>query len=140
MRSHLYRHSRYKSHPRQAEPPLPPGVGSTSSTEALLSQLKNGAEAAVRFEGDLSAARATARSLPPFTKAALGSRADMEIALLVNYVHKGNYGCGQTGGAIVRTLPPIRWQSSSTGTIRELPFVIKLEPDGHYTDDPIEVC
>jgi hypothetical protein len=119
---------------------IPPGVESTSSTESLLAQLKHGAEAAVRFEGDLSAARATARSLPPFTKAAFGSRADMEIALLANYVHKANYGCGQTGGAIVRTPPPIRWTSSSTGRIDGLDFMIKLEPDGHYTDDPILAC
>lgn len=128
------------AHGFESDPPLPPGVESRTSTEALLSQLKNGAEAAVRFDGDLSAAIATARSMQPFTKAALGSRADMEVALLANYVHKGNWGCGQTGGAIIRRLPTIRWTSSSTGTIDGLDFTIKLEPDGHYSEDPIVAC
>jgi hypothetical protein len=119
---------------------MPPGPQSGSSTEALLSQLKHGAEAASRFEGDLSAARSTARATPSFDKAVFGSRADMEIALLLNYVHKAEYGCGQTGGAILDTLPPIVWRTASTGRIDQLDFTIKIEPDGHYTPDPILAC
>ena len=128
------------AHGYESEPPLPPGVESRSSTEALLSQLKHGAEAAMRFEGDLSAARSTAQATPPFDRAAFGSRADMEIWLLAEYVRKGNVGCGATGGTIVRTLPTIRWESASTGTIGGLPFVIRLEPSGRYSEDPIQVC
>ena len=129
------------AHGFESVPPLPPGVESGSSTEALLSQLKNGAEAAARFEGDLSAARATARATPPFAKAALGSRADMEVVLLSEWLRKGNFGCGATGGGILRVpLPPIHWESASSGTINGLPFDIRLEPNGRYTEDPIEVC
>jgi hypothetical protein len=118
----------------------PPSVESNRSTEALLSQLKHGHEAASRFSTDVAAARDLASSTASFATAALGSRADMEVHLLTNYVFKANFGCASTGGAILEELPVIVWESATSGTINSLPFVIRLEPSGEYTEDPINVC
>lgn len=118
----------------------PAGAESRFTTEALLSQLRYGFEAASRFDGDLAAARSLASSSASFARAPLGSRADMEVLLLTEYVRKGNFGCDGTGGFILRDLPRIVWNDASSGTIGGLPFVIRLEPSGKYTEDPIEVC
>lgn len=92
------------------------------TTEVLLSELRNGHAAAVRFDADLAATRALAARTPPIAKVPKSSRLVAEVLLLVDYVHKGNAGCDARGGAVVTELPqirwgPVSWNSDADGTI-----------------------
>jgi hypothetical protein len=51
-------------------------------------------------------------------------------------VHKANWGCDSRGGAVFTDLPPIAWQTDTSGTIGGPPvateFTATLGPDGQW--------
>lgn len=128
--------------------PMMESPDSTLNTKTLLANLANGAAPAARFDADVATAKARATSTDAFTRARLGSRADMETYLYLEVVYKANFGCGSHGsessGSGTGSLLPIVWTSESTGTIGgglgAMPFEIRVEPEGTYTEDPIQVC
>jgi hypothetical protein len=103
----------------------------------LLAELANGHAAAVRFADDLAAARSLASSLPPFTVAAPDARPTAELLLLLQYVHKGNWGCDSRGGFVATELPPIDWQTETSGTIGDPPteFTATIGPGRQWRVD-----
>jgi hypothetical protein len=101
----------------------------------LLAELGNGHAAAERFAGDLAAARALADSLPAVTVAASDSRQAAELLLLLQYVQKANWGCDSRGGFVATELPPIDWQTETSGTIGTpvgIEFTATLGPDRQW--------
>jgi hypothetical protein len=102
----------------------------------LLAELGNGHEAAQRFDGDLAAARALAASLPPVTPAAYDSRETAELLVILDTVHKGNFGCDSRGGAIFDDLPTLTWTSDTGGYMstggNAIDFSATLGPDGQW--------
>ena len=94
-----------------------------------LEGLGHGADAAAHFDADLAALEAAARATPPFTPAAVDSRAAAETALLESFVHLANQGCDSRGGSRITSLPAIVWQPTvipggprGDGTIDTIPF------------------
>ncbi len=98
----------------------------------LLAELANGHEAAQRFDGDLAAARALAASLPPVTPAAYDSRETAELLVILDMVHKSNFGCDSRGGAISTDIPTATWTSDTGGYLGSDEFTATLGPDGQW--------
>lgn len=108
----------------------------------LMQQLANGAPAAARYDGDIAAARALARPQPPFTVPAAGSRAALEVLVLVRHEIHSRMCCGQTGGPRVTTTPPtIQWKDATSGVILSTregeprlteEFTVQRQADGTY--------
>ena len=106
-----------------------------------MSNLGNGAAPAARFDAEVATARTRATSTAAFTRARLGSRADMETFVHLEMIYKDNFGCDNHGSPNpLMELSPIVWTSESTGTIGNAPFEIRLEPEGTYPEDRINVC
>jgi hypothetical protein len=74
-----------------------------------LAELANGHEAAARFDADLAATRSLAAVTSPIAAVPADSRLVAEKLLLVQFVEKGNFGCGARGGAVLTELPVITW-------------------------------
>lgn len=74
----------------------------------LQSELGNGHAAAARFDTDLAATRALAAATPPIAAVPADSRLVAEKLLLIRLVDKDNF-CDARGGAVVTSLPEIRW-------------------------------
>ena len=77
---------------------------------SVLRGLRNGAPAAARFNGDLTAARALAQRTPPVTVAAPDSRAALELALRLDVITRRNTCSMMFGGYAPTSLAPIVWQ------------------------------
>jgi hypothetical protein len=82
-----------------------------ATTAQLLAELQNGHAAAVRFDGDLAAARALAAASAPVAPVPRQSRLTAEVLILVEYVRVANAGCDARGGAVFTTLPKVTWRS-----------------------------
>lgn len=114
--------------------------------EQLLAELGRGAAAARRFDADLARLEAVARSTHAFTRAAASSRATGERLLLIDLVHKANWGCDARGGGVVTDLPRIRWTSATTGDLRMpkwdsvIPFTAVRDAGGRYVSAELTVC
>jgi hypothetical protein len=103
----------------------------------LLAELHNGHAAAVRFDGDLVAARALAAASAPISPVPAQSRLTAEVLILVEYVRLANAGCDSRGGAVFPTLPRVVWRSVSEwpeaeGTVERIEFNADLRPDGTW--------
>jgi hypothetical protein len=98
----------------------------------LLAELANGHEAAQRFDGDLAAARALAASLPPVTPAAYDSRETAELLVILDMVHKSNFGCDSRGGGIFTDIPTVTWTSDTGGYVGSVEFTATLGPGGQW--------
>jgi hypothetical protein len=103
------------------------------TTDKLLSELRNGHAAAVRFDDDLAAARSLAAATPPIARVPEESRLTAEALLLVAVVHNSNAGADGRGGIVITELPKITWGSvpgepDADGTIgrHQLPFHAKF--------------
>ena len=113
---------------------------------ALLRELGHGAAAARRFDADVAALTRLARSSPDFAPARSTSRAEGERLLLLNLVHKWNWGCDARGGSVITALPAIRWTSRITGDLRmpdwthPIPFTAVTGADGRYVSAELTVC
>ena len=83
--------------------------------------------------------RALAGSLPAVSAVASESQEAAELLLLVQYVHKGNWGCDSRGGFVAIELPPIDWQTETTGTIGDPPteFTATLAPTDRWQVDVV---
>ena len=118
-----------------------PGPRTCAPSPRRLSNLGNGAAPAARFDAEVATARTRATSTAAFTRARLGSRADMETFVHLEMIYKDNFGCDNHGSPNpLMELSPIVWTSESTGTIGNAPFEIRLEPEGTYPEDRINVC
>ncbi len=90
--------------------PLPIGG---KDAKSVLRGLRNGAPAAARFNGDLTAARTLAQRTPPVTVAAPDSRAALELALRLQSIGNRNNCSMMFGGYVPTSLAPIVWQPST---------------------------
>jgi hypothetical protein len=122
-----------------------PSYGHTGP-EQLLAELGNGAAAARRFDADLAHLEAVARSTHAFARPSASSRAAGERLLLIDLVHKANWGCDARGGGVVTDLPHIRWTSATTGELRmpkwdsTIPFTAVRDGGGRYVSAELTVC
>lgn len=122
-----------------------PSYGHTGP-EQLLAELANGAEAAHRFDADLAHLEAVARSSHAFARPSASSRAAGERFLVIDLVHKDNWGCDSRGGGVVTDLPRIRWTSATTGELRMpawdsgIPFTAVRDSAGRYVAATLTVC
>jgi hypothetical protein len=105
----------------------------------LLAELRNGHGAAVRFDGDLAAARALAADTAPIAPVPSRSRLTAEVLILVEYVRVANAGCDARGGAVFTELPEVIWRSvpdlpDAEGTVgpHGTEFNADLQPDGTW--------
>jgi hypothetical protein len=80
---------------------------------SVLGELRNGAPAAARSNGDLAAARTLAHQTPPVTIAAPDSRAALELALRLQAISLRNSCSEDFGGYAPTSLEPIIWQPST---------------------------
>lgn len=127
--------------------PVLPDVSTSDQTNAKLrADLRNGHAAAVRFDGDLAAARALAAETPPIASVPNRSRLTAEVLILVEYVRVANAGCNARGGAVLTELPEVTWRSvpevpDAEGTIGPggTEFNADLRPDGTW-DVYLFVC
>lgn len=69
-----------------------------------------GAPAAARFAGDLSALDQLAEATPEFAVAAQDSRTAEALAVRIRYIDLGNLGCANMGGYVATDPIPIVWQ------------------------------
>lgn len=120
-------------------PVMPDDVNTDQSNEKLLADLRNGHAAAVRFDGDLAAARALAAGTPPVAPVPERSRLTAETLVLVEYVRVANAGCNARGGAVFTELPEVVWRSvpdlpEAEGTVgpEGTAFNADLRPDGTW--------
>jgi len=95
------------------------------NADQMLVCLSHGAPAAQAFPADLQALEQLARTLPPVDVSAPTSRAAAEVAVYVALVDKAN-GCSETcGGAVLRRILTVRWdsdpsdKSKASGTLGE---------------------
>lgn len=109
------------------------------TTEQLLDELSRGHAAAVRFDGDLAAARALAADTAPIAPVPSRSRLTAEMLVLVEYVRVANAGCDERGGAVFTGLPEVIWRSvpelpGAEGTVgpHHIAFNAELRPDGTW--------
>ena len=122
-----------------------PSYGHTGP-EQLLAELANGAEAAHRFDADLAHLEAVARSSHAFARPSASSRAAGERFLVIDMVHKANWGCAARGGGVITDLPRIRWTSATTGDLRmpkwdsTIPFTAVRDAGGRYVSAELTVC
>ncbi|TDU88204.1 hypothetical protein EV138_1746 [Kribbella voronezhensis] len=118
------------------QPPLSAGE---TPTQVGLQQIRNGHAAAVRFDGDLAAARSLAAATPSIGKYPASSRKHAEVLLLVRYAELANGGCDTHGGAVLTRLPVIKWLEvpsvgtywTTNGTINGLEFTAKFTGSWH---------
>ena len=103
------------------------------TTAQLLSELRNGHAAAVRFDRDLATARSVATTTPPIAPVPKESRLTAEALLLVAVVHNANVGGDVRGGVVITRLPLINWgpvpgdaQADGTVGVYKLPFHAKF--------------
>jgi hypothetical protein len=97
------------------------------TTDQLLSELRNGHAAAVRFDRDLAAARSLAAATQPIARVPNESRLTAEALLLVVVVHNSNAGGDGRGGVVITELPRITWgpvpgMPDADGTIGKIEF------------------
>jgi len=101
--------------------------------------LANGAVAAARFAGDLTALRRLAASSRAFVPAAPSARATAEIALRTTLVRNGNGCCDSCGGYLSDALVPLVWGrpaepgARADGTIDGIDFDATYHADGGWT-------
>lgn len=69
-----------------------------------------GGGAGSRFDADLAALTALARSTPTFTIPSQSSRDSEELAVRIHYIDEQNLGCGSTGGFVAIEPIPVVWQ------------------------------
>lgn len=124
---------------RYAQPVLPDDMNSDQTNAKLLADLHNGQAAAVRFDGDLAAARALSADTRPIAPLPNRSRLTAEVLILVEYVRVANAGCNARGGAVVTELPAVTWRSipelpDAEGTVGPggTEFNADLRPDGTW--------
>jgi len=117
-----------------------------ATTAQLLDELHNGHAAAIRFDGDLAAARALAAASAPVAPVPRQSRLTAEVLVLVEYVRVANGGCDVRGGAVFTTLPEVTWRSvphlpEAEGTVgpHGVEFNADLRPNGTW-DVYLFVC
>lgn len=127
-------------------PVLPDESTSDQTNAKLRADLHHGHAAAVRFDGDLAAARALAADTPPIASVPHRSRLTAEVLILVEYVRVANAGCNARGGAVFTELPEVTWRSvpelpDAEGTIGpgDTEFNADLRPDGTW-DVYLFVC
>jgi hypothetical protein len=119
-------------------PVLPDDSDAAHATNAqLLAELQNGHAAAVRFDGDLAAARALAAAGAPIAPVPSQSRLTAEVLILVEHVRLANAGCDARGGAVFTTLPRVVWRSvpgqpEAEGTVDRIWFNADLRADGTW--------
>jgi hypothetical protein len=121
-------------------PVLPDETYAVHQTNAqLLAELPNGHAAAVRFDGDLAAARALAADTAPIAPVPSRSRLTAEVLVRVEYVRVANAGCDERGGAVFTELPEVIWRSvpelpDAEGTVgpHGIEFNADLRPDGTW--------
>jgi hypothetical protein len=121
-------------------PVLPDDSDAVHRTSAqLLAELQNGHPAAVRFDGDLAAARELAATTAPIAPVPTRSRLRAEVLILVEYVRVANAGCDERGGAVFTDLPEVIWRSvpelpDAEGTVgpHGIGFNADLRPDGTW--------
>lgn len=92
-------------------PILSDDISSDHTNAKLLADLSNGRAAAVRFDGDLAAARELAADTAPMEPVPAKSRLTAEVLILVEYVRVANAGCNARGGAVFTELPEVVWRS-----------------------------
>jgi hypothetical protein len=126
---------RYAFKPILETEPGQPIARDSPNGKDVLDGLSHGAAPAARFAADLAATRSLARSAPPVTVAAPGSRASAEVAVHTTYILVRNSGCGTSGGWIQTTPVRITWTPGDTGawgrsdgTIGGIPFRATYEP------------
>ena len=120
-------------------PVLPDDINADNTNAKLLADLHNGHGAAVRFDGDLAAARALAADTAPIAPVPTQSRLTAEVLILVEYVRVANAGCNARGGAVFTELPEVKWRSvpgmpDAEGTVgpHGIEFNAELRPDGTW--------
>jgi hypothetical protein len=118
---------------------LPDDIDADNTNAKLLADLHNGHAAAVRFDGDLAAARALAADTAPIAPVPTQSRLTAEVLILVEYVRVANAGCNARGGAVFTELPEVIWRSvpgmpDAEGTVgpHGIEFNAELRPDGTW--------
>ncbi|WP_199423484.1 hypothetical protein [Actinotalea solisilvae] len=97
------------------------GVAATTyprpGTEAdeLLACLGHGSPAAARFDADLEALGAAARTAPPPGAVAPGARAGADLAARLEEIDLRNSGCAGCGGYVATALSPVVWDGAAPG-------------------------
>ena len=76
-----------------------------------LACLRNGREAAARFEQDVADLQRRAAATPSFDVAAPDSHAAAELAIWLAEVDEGNTGCDSCGGYRLTQLDPVTWHT-----------------------------
>jgi hypothetical protein len=80
--------------------PLLAGTPGPRSLDGMIACLRNGAEAAARFDDDVAALRSLAERSPPVTPAAPESRVAEDLAVRLAQISLVNRGCDSCGGYI----------------------------------------